>query len=274
METSRSWVLSTRLRSMIIRNIRAPGTIQATIAMDIPVTTNSQRSAIDRGRWPENHSANSAQKVWAAKFAARHPNVAVLDLSSFKCGHDAPIYGLIDRIISTSNTAYSALHDIDANKPAGSIKIRVKTYAYSLMLRREVLEELGNRRAELARRMERKKLELMQARQARIVAETGAADEALQSEIDFLLPALAEAEEANRNGGGADRAKADGATGDGAADDGANGNGATGNGADGAGHPTGEADASPRQAPAIDAGPVEQAGGQGADRKSNSGLSL
>ena len=29
-------------------------------------------------------------KVWAAKFAARHPNVAVLDLSSFKCGHDAP----------------------------------------------------------------------------------------------------------------------------------------------------------------------------------------
>ena len=46
--------------------------------------------------WPENYSANSAQKVWAAKFAARHPNVVVLDLSSFKCGHDAPTYGLID----------------------------------------------------------------------------------------------------------------------------------------------------------------------------------
>lgn len=40
--------------------------------------------------WPENFSSNSVQKVWAAKFAARHPNVAVLDLSSFKCGHDAP----------------------------------------------------------------------------------------------------------------------------------------------------------------------------------------
>ena len=26
--------------------------------------------------WPENYSANSVQKVWAAKFAARHPNVA------------------------------------------------------------------------------------------------------------------------------------------------------------------------------------------------------
>ena len=49
--------------------------------------------------WPENYSTNSVQKVWAAKFAARHPNVVVLDLSSFKCGHDAPTYGLIDNII-------------------------------------------------------------------------------------------------------------------------------------------------------------------------------
>ncbi len=59
----------------------------------------------------------ASQKVWAAKFAARHPNVVVLDLSSFKCGHDAPTYGLIDSIINASGTPYSALHDIDANKP-------------------------------------------------------------------------------------------------------------------------------------------------------------
>jgi predicted nucleotide-binding protein (sugar kinase/HSP70/actin superfamily) len=71
--------------------------------------------------WPENYSANSAQKVWAAKFAARHPNVVVLDLSSFKCGHDAPTYGLIDGIVvQTSKTPYAALHDIDANKPAAA----------------------------------------------------------------------------------------------------------------------------------------------------------
>ena len=49
--------------------------------------------------WPENYSANSVQKVWAAKLAARHPNLVVLDLSSFKCGHDAPTYGLIDHIL-------------------------------------------------------------------------------------------------------------------------------------------------------------------------------
>ena len=91
--------------------------------------------------WPENYSANSAQKVWAAKFAAHHPNVVVLDLSSFKCGHDAPTYGLIDSIVDASETPYAALHDIDANKPGGSIKIRVKTYAHALKLHEERLED-------------------------------------------------------------------------------------------------------------------------------------
>ncbi len=85
-----------------------------------------------RDVWAENFSTNSAQKVWAAKFAARHPNVAVLDLSSFKCGHDAPTYSIIDKIIGASRTPHLTLHDIDANKPGGSIKIRVKTFAYTL----------------------------------------------------------------------------------------------------------------------------------------------
>ncbi|MCD6653443.1 MAG: acyl-CoA dehydratase activase-related protein [Sulfurovum sp.] len=85
-----------------------------------------------RDVWPENFSTNSAQKVWAAKFAARHPNVAVVDLSSFKCGHDAPTYAIIDKILGSSHTPHLTLHDIDANKPGGSIKIRVKTFAYTL----------------------------------------------------------------------------------------------------------------------------------------------
>ena len=117
--------------------------------------------------WPENYSANSAQKVWAAKFAAHHPNMAVLDLSSFKCGHDAPTYGIIDKIISTSNTPYSALHDIDANKPGGSIKIRVKTYAHSLSLREEALTDLAKKKEKLQKALEAKREELM--RQAGIL---------------------------------------------------------------------------------------------------------
>jgi activator of 2-hydroxyglutaryl-CoA dehydratase/predicted nucleotide-binding protein (sugar kinase/HSP70/actin superfamily) len=113
--------------------------------------------------WPENYSVNSVQKVWAAKFAARHPNVAVLDLSSFKCGHDAPTYGLIDRIMEASGSPYSALHDIDANKPSGSIKIRVKTYGYTLRLAEEKLEDDARRRYEQERALVEKRLQLLEA---------------------------------------------------------------------------------------------------------------
>jgi len=91
--------------------------------------------------WPENYSVNSAQKVWAAKFAARHPHIAVVDLSSFKCGHDAPTYAIIDKILGASRTPHLTLHDIDANKPGGSIKIRVRTFAYALEQYAQALKE-------------------------------------------------------------------------------------------------------------------------------------
>ncbi|HEV8324139.1 MAG TPA: acyl-CoA dehydratase activase-related protein, partial [Myxococcota bacterium] len=124
--------------------------------------------------WPENYSTNSAQKVWAAKFAARHPNVVVLDLSSFKCGHDAPTYGLIDSIIRESQTPYSALHDIDANKPGGSIKIRVKTYAHSLSLYEEKLEDVAKKKEELKRLVEQKRQELQARQRSHLAGGAGA----------------------------------------------------------------------------------------------------
>lgn len=121
--------------------------------------------------WPENYSVNSVQKVWATKFAARHPNVAVLDLSSFKCGHDAPTYGLVDRIISASGAPYSALHDIDANKPSGSIKIRVKTYGYTLKLAEEKLEDQALQTLQQQLASIQKRLHLLDAAPAKIKAD-------------------------------------------------------------------------------------------------------
>jgi activator of 2-hydroxyglutaryl-CoA dehydratase/predicted nucleotide-binding protein (sugar kinase/HSP70/actin superfamily) len=135
--------------------------------------------------WPENYSANSAQKVWAVKFAARHPNVAIVDLSSFKCGHDAPTYGIIDSIVSSSGLPSASLHDIDANKPGGSIKIRVKTYAHSLKLRGEHLEDVAARRDQLERRIDEKRLELLQMKQAQL-AEQRCADLQLERQIHEL----------------------------------------------------------------------------------------
>nr|HEX4314102.1 BadF/BadG/BcrA/BcrD ATPase family protein [Kofleriaceae bacterium] len=135
--------------------------------------------------WPENYSTNSVQKVWAAKYASRHANLACLDLSSFKCGHDAPTYGLIDSIIASAGKAYSALHDIDANKPSGSIKIRVKTYAHTLMLLREKLEDQAQKTVELDQSVQLKKLELMRALQAKL-ASTGRTDDNLDSQVATL----------------------------------------------------------------------------------------
>jgi predicted nucleotide-binding protein (sugar kinase/HSP70/actin superfamily) len=93
----------------------------------------SMESVFDiRDVWKENFSTNSAQKVWAAKFASKVPNIAVVDISSFKCGHDAPTYDIIDKLLNASKTPHLMLHDLDANKPSGTIKIRVKTFAYAL----------------------------------------------------------------------------------------------------------------------------------------------
>ncbi len=138
------------------------------------------RDALEIGDvWPENYSANSAQKVWAAKLAARHPNIVLLDISSFKCGHDAPTYGIIEGIVSASATPQLAMHDLDANKPGGSIKIRTRTYAYSLSRHEEALADVVAKKRELAQRIDEKRLALLREKAAR-----GAPDATLAAEIE------------------------------------------------------------------------------------------
>ncbi len=87
--------------------------------------------------WKNSYSENTSRKVWAAKYVARHPNLVALELSSFKCGHDAPIYTAIEEIVEHSGTPYFCFKDIDENKPTGSIKIRVETIGYFLKRYRE-----------------------------------------------------------------------------------------------------------------------------------------
>jgi len=139
--------------------------------------------------WPENYSANSAQKVWAAKFAARHPNVVMLDLSSFKCGHDAPTYGIIEGIVRESATPHVGLHDLDANKPGGSIKIRVKTWVHSLKLHEERLRDLSAKKSELAYRVDARRLALLEEKAAQLAARR-VEDAALRGQIAELAEKL------------------------------------------------------------------------------------
>ncbi len=82
--------------------------------------------------WKNSYSAGTNEKLWAAKFAARHPNLVALEISSFKCGHDAPIYGAVEAIVERSGTPYFSLKDLDENKPAASLRVRVETIHYFL----------------------------------------------------------------------------------------------------------------------------------------------
>ncbi|MGO9540361.1 MAG: BadF/BadG/BcrA/BcrD ATPase family protein [Terriglobales bacterium] len=95
-------------------------------------------SPLDIGdAWKNSYSCSTNHKVWAAKYTARHPNLVALEISSFKCGHDAPIYGVIEGIIEQSGTPYFCFKDLDENKPTGSIKIRIETIDYFLRRYRE-----------------------------------------------------------------------------------------------------------------------------------------
>jgi predicted CoA-substrate-specific enzyme activase len=116
--------------------------------------------------WKNAYSASTNHKIWAAKFTARHPNLVALEVSNFKCGHDAPIYSVIESIIENSGTPYFAFKDLDENKPTGSIKIRVETidyflrrYSEDLLRKAEASKNVEDQLAEYERKLRQ---ELMQ----------------------------------------------------------------------------------------------------------------
>ena len=106
-----------------------------------------------RDVWKNAYSASTNVKIWAAKFTARHPNLVALEISNFKCGHDAPIYSVIEDIIENSGTPYFSFKDLDENKPTGSIKIRVETIDYFLKRYQENLLKKAEAATDLERQL-------------------------------------------------------------------------------------------------------------------------
>ena len=91
------------------------------------------RSALDISDvWKQSFSASSNHKLWAAKFVARHPNLISVELSNFKCGHDAFISRTIEEIVERSGKPHFSFRDLDENRPLASIRIRVETMHYFL----------------------------------------------------------------------------------------------------------------------------------------------
>jgi predicted nucleotide-binding protein (sugar kinase/HSP70/actin superfamily) len=106
-----------------------------------------------RDVWKNAYSGSTNVKIWAAKFTARHPNLVALEISNFKCGHDAPIYSVVEDIIENSGTPYFSFKDLDENKPTGSIKIRVETIDYFLKRYQENLLKKAEAATELDRQL-------------------------------------------------------------------------------------------------------------------------
>jgi activator of 2-hydroxyglutaryl-CoA dehydratase/predicted nucleotide-binding protein (sugar kinase/HSP70/actin superfamily) len=152
--------------------------------------------------WKNSYSASTNHKVWAAKFTARHPNLVALELSSFKCGHDAPIYTTVESIIERSGTPYFSFKDVDENKPMGSIRIRVETIHYFL---KRYVEDIG-RTARAREEMERQIAEYerhlrQQLLGERELAELAAAQQEQARQLKFL-PVLAQSAAARPRAGG------------------------------------------------------------------------
>lgn len=90
--------------------------------------------------WKHTFAASSNHKIWAAKFVARHPNLIPIELSNFKCGHDAFISRMVEQIIEASGKPHFSFRDLDENRPLGSIRIRIETMHYFLRQYQERLQ--------------------------------------------------------------------------------------------------------------------------------------
>ncbi|MDR3727071.1 MAG: BadF/BadG/BcrA/BcrD ATPase family protein [Terracidiphilus sp.] len=100
--------------------------------------------------WKHTFSASSNHKLWAAKFVARHPNLISVELSNFKCGHDAFISRIIEQIVEQSGKPHFSFRDLDENRPLASIRIRIETMDYFLKRYRNQLRGVPERPFDLA----------------------------------------------------------------------------------------------------------------------------
>jgi predicted nucleotide-binding protein (sugar kinase/HSP70/actin superfamily) len=94
-----------------------------------------------RDEWSKCYCENTSLKIWAARFVSRSPNLIGLDISSFRCGHDAPLYSVLDGIFSRSSSPFFTFHEIDENKPESSIRLRIETIHYFLQRYREDMSQ-------------------------------------------------------------------------------------------------------------------------------------
>lgn len=73
-------------------------------------------------------NSGDGEKLAAARIAASHPYLAAIELSSFKCGQDASLYGEIADVARRGGKPFLALHDLDETRPIASLRLRLRTF--------------------------------------------------------------------------------------------------------------------------------------------------
>ncbi len=92
-------------------------------------------------RIPASTNSGCAEKVWAARLVAADPHLVAVDLSSFRCGQDASVMGLLGDVLDAADKPVLRLHDLDEDRPSASFTLRVRTFVETV--RRYERERLG-----------------------------------------------------------------------------------------------------------------------------------
>jgi predicted CoA-substrate-specific enzyme activase len=110
---------------------RDPGYLGQLFARDLAERRISDPFDVD-DLHPESANSGANERLWAARFAARHGRLGVIDLSSFKCTQDAPVAHAVRSVLDDGAVVSCALHDLDETRPVGSLRLKLSTFAHAL----------------------------------------------------------------------------------------------------------------------------------------------
>ncbi len=111
-------------------------------SLDIPLLTVDALPGIDaldlRNTRPELYNPFHYELYGAAVFAAQHPNLELVQLVSFGCGHDAIISDEVTRIMHTLSNKEPLVLKLDEGEAGGALGIRIRSFVESVRRRRGI----------------------------------------------------------------------------------------------------------------------------------------
>ena len=80
-------------------------------------------------------NSGTGERLWAARYAARHGALAVVDVSSFKCAQDSVTFAPIQNLFREHGVVSCSLHDLDETRPTAAMRLRLRTLAHAMQSR-------------------------------------------------------------------------------------------------------------------------------------------